>query len=106
MTQAIAEDEIYAEPVAGTARALPTNAAALMSIPVSIAVSVGRARATIEELLAVGPNTILTLDSKIDDPVELFVGDRVIARGRLVELADGTGVGVEVIELIDSPGRS
>jgi len=104
LTQAIADNEVYAESVAKPSRASAGQAAALMAIPVSIAVSVGRARATIEQLLALGPNAILVLDAKIDDPVELLVGDNVIARGRLVELEDGSGIGVEVTELTESRG--
>ncbi|HBS34327.1 MAG TPA: hypothetical protein DEA50_04485 [Parvularcula sp.] len=96
MTQAPDADEIYAE-TPDAARA--GGAAALLAMPVTIAVSVGKARATIEELLAIGPKSVLTLESKIDDPVDLLVGERVIARGRLVDLGEAGAFGVEIIEL-------
>lgn len=100
MTQAADADEIYAQaPDAGRA----AGSAALLAMPVTVAVSVGKARATIEELLAIGPKSILTLESRIDDPVELLVGERVIARGRLVELGEAGAFGVEIIELSGSP---
>lgn len=105
MNNPAASDEIYAEPRAADAAAA-TRSAALLALPVSVAVSVGRARATIEELLAIGPQSILSLDSKIDDPVELIVGDRVIARGRLVEVGEGGAFGVEVIALVESQART
>ncbi len=96
MTQAADADEIYAE-ARDVARA--AGSAALLAMPVTVSVSVGKARATIEELLAIGPKSILTLESKIDDPVELIVGERVIARGRLVELGEDGAFGVEIITL-------
>jgi flagellar motor switch protein FliN/FliY len=55
-------------------------------VPVEITVSVGRARPLIKDLLDLGPEAVLPLDRRIDDPVELYLGDRLIAarspRGR------------------------
>ena len=45
---------------------------------------------------------MLTLDSSIDDPVELYIGDRLIARGELQELGDDSGrLGVRLTEVAD-----
>jgi flagellar motor switch protein FliN/FliY len=55
------------------------------SVPIEVSVCVGKARPLIRELLAMGENALLTLDSRVDDPVELYVGDRLIARGMLEE---------------------
>jgi flagellar motor switch protein FliN/FliY len=45
---------------------------------------------------------VLSLDSKIDDPVELYIGDRLIARGELQEIEDGSGrLGVRLTEVAD-----
>jgi flagellar motor switch protein FliN/FliY len=56
------------------------------SVPIEITISVGRARPLIRDLLQMGENSVLTLDSRVNDPVELFVGDRLIARGQLEEV--------------------
>lgn len=56
------------------------------SVPVEIVVSVGKARPLIRDLVEMGENTVMTLDKRVDDPVELFVGDRLVARGELEEL--------------------
>lgn len=61
----------------------------LRSIPIEITISVGRARPTLRELLAMGENAVLTLDRRADDPVELYIGDRLIARGELQEAEGG-----------------
>lgn len=57
------------------------------SIPIEISVSVGRARPLVRDLLNLSENTVLPLDRRIEDPVELFIGDRLIARGELQEVA-------------------
>lgn len=55
-------------------------------LPVEITVSVGRARISVADLLNLGPSAVLPLNRGIDEPVEVFVGDRLIARGILEEL--------------------
>src|SRR5690606_9127448 len=55
-------------------------------VPIEIIVSVGRARPAVRDLLKMGRDTILPLDRKIEDPVELYIGERLIARGELTEL--------------------
>lgn len=70
-------------------------------IPIEITVSVGRARPLLRDLLRLRRDAVLSLDRKIDDPVELYVGDRLIARGELTELdeADGGGLAVRLTEV-------
>lgn len=79
------------------------RAAALHAVPIEIRVCVGRARPRLSEMLAMDPETILPLDSRIDDKVTLWVGDKMIAEGELVEL-DGDREGqlaVRVVDLVD-----
>jgi flagellar motor switch protein FliN len=61
-----------------------TNPFAL--VPIEIMISVGKARPLIADLMKIGRDAILPLDRRVDDPVELYVGDRLIARGELQEL--------------------
>lgn len=75
---------------------------AVFGLPVQVVVAVGRASPTIGELLAMGRDTLITLDAKVDDPVEILVGKRVIARGELQELDDEEGrLGVRLTEIVD-----
>lgn len=76
-------------------------------VPIEIRVSVGHARPTIRELLALGHDAILPLDRKIEDPVELYVGDLLIARGTLEEIDDGEegGLAVRLTEVVDPAVR-
>lgn len=81
----------------------PTRASALHSVPIEIRVCVGKARPRLSEMLAMDPDTVLPLDSRIEDKVSLWVGDKIIAEGELVEL-DGDRAGqlaVRVTDLVD-----
>lgn len=73
------------------------------SVPIEVTVCVGKARPMIRDLVMLGENSVLTLDRKIDDPVELYVGNRLIARGTLEEKegeVDGQIV-VRLTEVVD-----
>ncbi|MGZ9812536.1 FliM/FliN family flagellar motor switch protein [Pseudoroseicyclus sp. H15] len=74
----------------------------LHSLPLEIVVSVGRARPLVRDLLDMGENAVLALDKRIDDPVELFIGDRLIARGELQQMeGDDTGqLAVRLTEVV------
>lgn len=61
----------------------------LHRIPIEISVSVGKARPLVKDLLSLDENAVLPLDKRIEDPVELYVGDKLIARGELQELEGG-----------------
>lgn len=60
-------------------------------VPIEITVSVGRARPMVRDLLKLTRDAVLTLDRRVEDPVELYVGDRLIARGELEETGEGSG---------------
>lgn len=70
------------------------------SVPIEVTVSVGKARPLIRELLALDKNAVLPLDRRVDDAVELYVGDRLIARGQLEEL-DGERQGEIAVRLTE-----
>lgn len=73
------------------------------AVPVEITVAVGKSRPLIRDLLGMRKNAVLVLDRRIDDPVELYVGDELIARGALEEMpAPNTGqLAVRLTEVAD-----
>lgn len=86
-------------PTAGPARA---RSGAFLGVPIEVTISVGKARPLVSELVELRRDSVLTLDSSIDDPVELYIGDRLIARGELQEIGDETGrLGVRLTEVAD-----
>lgn len=78
----------------------PDGVSVFSSVPIEITIAVGKARPLIRDLLNLGENAILPLDTRVDDPVELFVGDRLIARGELEEL-DGENEGQLAVRLTE-----
>ncbi|WP_425092260.1 FliM/FliN family flagellar motor switch protein [Tropicimonas sp. S265A] len=72
----------------------------LVSVPIEVTVSVGQAHPTVRELLALRKDSVLTLDRRIEDPVELFVGAHLIARGVLEENEDASGLRVRLTDVI------
>ncbi|MDA7430265.1 FliM/FliN family flagellar motor C-terminal domain-containing protein [Primorskyibacter aestuariivivens] len=76
------------------------GASPFTSVPIEITIAVGRARPTVRELLALGPNSVLPLDRRIEDPVELYAGSRLIAKGELME-AEGEGGGKLSVRLTE-----
>ena len=70
------------------------------AVPIEITISVGKARPLIRELLKLGQDAVLPLDKRVDDPVELYVGDRLIARGELEEM-DGDAKGQLAVRLTE-----
>ncbi|TCP39091.1 FliM/FliN family flagellar motor switch protein [Rhodovulum marinum] len=86
----------------GPAEAL--GAKLLDQVPIEITVSVGKARPLLRDLLRIDRGGVLPLDRRIDDPVELYIGDRLIARGELqeVEGAQPGQIAVRLTEVIDT----
>ncbi len=70
------------------------------AVPIEVSVCVGKARPLIRELVSLGENALLTLDTRVDDPVELYVGERLIARGMLEE-KEGDTTGQLVVRLTE-----
>lgn len=86
-----------------SARADAQSGNPFTQVPIEITISVGKARPLVRELLRLKRDSILSLDRRVDDPVELYVGDKLIARGELTELTgDQAGqLAVRLTEVAD-----
>ncbi|MEF3048933.1 FliM/FliN family flagellar motor switch protein [Pseudotabrizicola sp. L79] len=69
-------------------------------VPIEITVSVGRARPLVKDLLTLSQDAVLPLDRRVEDAVELYIGDRLIARGELQEL-EGDRAGQLAVRLTE-----
>lgn len=69
-------------------------------VPIEVTISVGRARPLVRDLLRLSKDAVLQLDRRVDDLVELYVGDRLIARGELTEL-EGENAGQLAVRLTE-----
>ena len=78
----------------------PTDTNPFAQVPIEVTISVGKARPLVRDLLRLSRDAVLALDRRVDDPVELYVGDRLIARGELEEL-DGDQAGQLAVRLTE-----
>ncbi len=75
--------------------------ASFKHVPIEIIVSVGRARPLVRDLLRLEEGSVLMLDKRVEDLVELYVGDRLIGMG-VLEIADaGEHHGQLCVRLVD-----
>ena len=77
----------------------PALAKTLMDVPVRVDVVLGEARMPIEELMGMAPSDVIALNRNTRDEVDIYVSDRLMARGKLV-VADGE-LGVTLSEIVD-----
>ena len=65
---------------------------AVFDVPVQVSAVLGRARMEVGELLRMGPGAVLELDRKVGEAIDIFVNDRLVARGEVVLVEDKLGV--------------
>ena len=67
-------------------------------IQVEITIRLGRTRLTVAQLARLQPGDVLPLDRDADDGVDICIGDKVVARGQLVD--DGSGEGRLAVRIL------
>jgi len=73
--------------------AIPASALeAVYDVPVRVSAVLGRARMPVSDLLGIGIGTVLELDRKVGEAIDIFVNDRLVARGEVVLVEDRLGV--------------
>jgi flagellar motor switch protein FliN/FliY len=65
---------------------------AVFDVPVKVSAVLGRARMEVGDLLKLGPGAVLELDRKVGEAIDIFVNDRLVARGEVVLVEDKLGV--------------
>ncbi|MEQ8178886.1 MAG: flagellar motor switch protein FliN [Amphiplicatus sp.] len=71
---------------------------AIFDVPVKVSAVLGKTRIKVGELMGLGQGAIIALDRKVGEPIDLYVNDRLIARGELV-MVDGA-LGVTMTEIV------
>ncbi|MBB3032476.1 flagellar motor switch protein FliN [Alteriqipengyuania lutimaris] len=70
----------------------PLGLEAVHEVPVKMQAVLGRARMTVSELMQIAPGRVVELDRKVGEPVDIFVSNRLIARGEVVLIDRALGV--------------
>jgi flagellar motor switch protein FliN len=65
---------------------------ALFDVPVQVSAVLGRARMEVGELLKLGPGAVLELDRKVGEAIDIYVNNRLVARGEVVLVEEKLGV--------------
>jgi flagellar motor switch protein FliN/FliY len=65
---------------------------AVFDVPVQVSAILGRSRMQVGDLLRLGPGAVLELDRKVGEAIDIFVNDRLVARGEVVLVEDKLGV--------------
>ncbi len=75
------------------------NIDAMMNVGLNVQIVLGKTRMPISQLLKLSRGSIIELDKKIGEPVDIVINDRLVARGDLVKL-DEDRIGVSLIEIV------
>ncbi len=79
------------EPDGSTSR-VAGDLEAVFDVPVQVSAVLGRARMEINDLLKIGPGTVLELDRKVGEAIDIYVNNRLVARGEVVLVEEKLGV--------------
>ena len=65
---------------------------AVFDVPVQVSAVLGRSKMDVGELLKLGPGTVLELDRRVGESIDIYVNNRLVARGEVVLVEDRLGV--------------
>ena len=87
--QCFSEDDlqefVVGEPMAG-------DVSAIYDIPVQISAVLGRSNMQVSQLLKLGRGAVVELDRKVGEAIDIYVNNRLVARGEVVVVDDKLGV--------------
>lgn len=92
------------EPPGARVTARPATMDRVIDVPLAVTIRFGQRQLTLRELLELGTGSLLELDRQVEEPVDLMLGERVIARGEVV-IVDGN-YGMRVTEVLETSTRS
>src|SRR5687768_14585407 len=69
----------------------------LRDVELNVKIELGRSRMLVEDVLKLGEGSVVELDKLAGDPVDVFVNDRLVARGEVLVLNDNFCVRVNEI---------
>jgi len=65
---------------------------AVFDVPVTVSAVLGKSAMEVSQLLKLGKGTIVELDRKVGEAIDIYVNDRLVARGEVVLVEDRLGV--------------
>ena len=65
---------------------------AVFDVPVQVSAVLGRSKMDIGDLLKLGPGAVLELDRKVGEAIDIYINNRLVARGEVVLVEEKLGV--------------
>ncbi|MGH1375702.1 MAG: flagellar motor switch protein FliN [Alphaproteobacteria bacterium] len=65
---------------------------AIYDIPVSVSAVLGRSTMQVSQLLKLGRGAVVELDRKVGEAIDIYVNNRLVARGEVVVVEDKLGI--------------
>ena len=73
---------------------------AVFDVPVTVSAVLGKSAMEVSQLLKLGKGTVVELDRKVGEAIDIYVNDRLVARGEVVLVEDR--LGITMTEIIKS----
>ena len=71
---------------------IASDLAPVFDVPVNISAVLGRTHLSVSQLLQLSQGSVLELDRKVGEAIDIYVNDRLVARGEVVLVEDRLGV--------------
>ncbi|MBC6982636.1 MULTISPECIES: flagellar motor switch protein FliN [unclassified Caulobacter] len=84
----------------GEAQKAAADLAPVFDVPVNISAVLGKSHVSVAQLLKLGPGSVVELDRKVGEAIDIYVNNRLVARGEVVVVDDR--LGVTMTEIIKS----
>ena len=72
---------------------------AVYEIPVTVSAVLGKATMQLSQLLKLGRGAVVELDRKLGEAIDIYVNNRLVARGEIV-MVDDNRLGVTMTEIV------
>jgi flagellar motor switch protein FliN/FliY len=72
---------------------------AVYDIPVTVSAVLGKTTMQVSQLLKLGRGAVVELDRKLGEAIDIYVNNRLVARGEVV-MVDDTRLGVTMTEIV------
>lgn len=88
----LADDQSTDNPQNEASPASPEDLAAVYDVPVHVSAVLGRTTMQVNQLLKMGRGAVIELDRKVGEAIDLYVNNRLVARGEVVVVDDHLGI--------------
>jgi len=66
----------------------------ILDIPLDVSVELGKVKMLVNDMIQMGPGSIIELEKAVGDPLEIYVNNKLVARGEVVVVDEKFGIRV------------